>query len=139
MTRNIGLLDIVVLPIANSWLKSYLSDREQFICINGVNSVISSIKYGAPQGSILGPLLFVIYINDIPSLYKIAKFIIILYADDANIIITCNNIAEIKRQSSDLIINLVSWGKINGMALRERSQMTSSEFSLQNNSTIFHL
>ena len=52
--------------------------------MNGTDSNSKEIQYGVPQGSILGPLLFVIYTNDLQNLDKLAKFI--LYADDANII-----------------------------------------------------
>ncbi len=72
--------------IANQWFRSYLSHRTQYVNINGRFSTQKSLKYSVPQGSILGPLLFIIYINDLPNISKIAKFI--LYADDANIIIT---------------------------------------------------
>ena len=71
---------------ALGWLKSYLSDRKQYDSVNNSDSTMKKITYGVPQGSILGPLLFIIYINDIPEISSIAKFI--LYADDANIIVT---------------------------------------------------
>ena len=71
---------------ALGWLKSYLSDRKQYDSVNNSDSTMKQITYGVPQGSILGPLLFIIYINDIPEISSIAKFI--LYADDANIIVT---------------------------------------------------
>ena len=51
--------------IAFNWFKSYLSDRTQYATINKERSVIQTIKYGIAQGSILGPLLFLIYINDL--------------------------------------------------------------------------
>ena len=54
---------------------------------------MKDITYGVPQESILGPLLFIIYINGIPEISSIAKFI--LYADDANIIVTANSIEEV--------------------------------------------
>ena len=76
--------------IALDWLKSYLSDRKQFVSVNGTDSTEKLIRYGVPQGSVLGPLLFIIYINDIPNIAKLAKFI--LYADDANILISANTI-----------------------------------------------
>ena len=87
--------------IGLKWFESYLSDRQQFVHVNDANSSTRDLKYGVPQGSILGPLLFVIYINDMPQIYKFAKFI--LYADDANIFITGDNMNEIEQQFKTLI------------------------------------
>ena len=50
--------------VANNWFKSYFSDRKQFVILDGINSEVLEITGGVPQGSILGPLLFTIYIND---------------------------------------------------------------------------
>lgn len=101
--------------IANDWFKSYLCDRKQSVCIGGKLSTELVLKYSVPQGSILGPLLFVIYINDIPNISKFAKFI--LYADDANIIITGDNFCEIMSLFEELAQNLVKWVGVNGLAL----------------------
>ena len=100
---------------AYKWMESYLKNRQQFVSINGTNSKPLNIKYGVPQGSILGPLLFIIYINDIPEIASFANFI--LYADDANIILTADTIEEIYDQLLKLIVNLVSWVNSNGLAL----------------------
>ena len=104
--------------IANKWFKSYLSNREQYVCINGKSSSKQSLKYSVPQGSILGPLLFVIYINDMPNINNIAKFI--LYADDANIIISGNNISEISTKFCELSKALVDWVSQNELLINTK-------------------
>ena len=109
--------------LALDWLKSYLSDRKQFVSINGVNSTPKIMTFGVPQGSILGPLLFLIYINDIPEIARFAKFI--LYADDANIILTADTIEEIQNQLTELIEFLIKWVFSNGLALNlKKKQIT---------------
>ena len=100
---------------ANDWLRSYLGNREQYVTIDGKESSKKYLKFGVPQGSILGPLLFIIYINDIPGILKLAKFI--LYADDANIILTGENMQEIEEKFTKLANVLVEWVDSNGLAL----------------------
>ena len=97
------------------WFRTYLHDREQYVSVGGAESATGKLKYGVPQGSILGPLLFIIYINDIPNIFKLAKFI--LYADDANIILTGNSIYEIEQQLLVLAPALVQWVDSNGLKL----------------------
>ena len=67
-------------------LKKYLSERKQFVEFNGVKSSQANITTGVPQGSILGPLLFIIYTNDISNACDIFKSIV--YADDTTLMST---------------------------------------------------
>ena len=64
-------------------LEPYLTNRLQFICIKGSSSQMEQINCGVPQGSVLGPLLFIIYINDLPS---VVESNLTLFADDTNIL-----------------------------------------------------
>ena len=63
-----------------SWFLAYVTNRSQFVSINGCNSNLLPVKSGVPQGSILGPLLFIIYMNDISCAITYSK--IFLFADD---------------------------------------------------------
>ena len=83
--------------------------------------------YGVPQGSILGPLLFVIYANDIPNINNDCAFI--MYADDANILISGQTMAEIEENFNSLAKNLEIWVNTSGLALNLKKKLIIS-FSL---------
>ena len=69
--------------ITHNWFKNYLSERYQYVSINNCSSSLQNIKCGVPQGSISGPILFLLYSNDLPTASNILRFL--LYADDTNI------------------------------------------------------
>ena len=73
--------------LANEWFKSYLSNRNQYVSITGYDSNLADVKFGVPQGSVLGPLLFLIYIyiyNDLNQALKFCK--VHHFADDTNLL-----------------------------------------------------
>ena len=80
--------------VALTWCKSYLSSRYQYVTYNGVKSSQQLIRCGVPQGSILGPLLFLIYINDLPMVCKHAMAI--MFVDDTNIFLSNSNIDDLQ-------------------------------------------
>ena len=84
--------------LAHKWLSSYLDNRKQYCRVNGTTSSIENIDIGVPQGSCLGPLLFLLYINDLPFALKRAKAT--MYADDTAISYSSN-----KSEELDFVIN----------------------------------
>ena len=75
-------------------LKSYLTDRKQYVNCDDIKSEILSVLCGVPQGSVLGPLLFILYINDI---FDCSDFDCVLFADDAALIISAENLKKLRK------------------------------------------
>jgi len=98
-----------------TWFKNYLSNRKQFTVLADAKSDILNITCGVPQGSILGPLLFLIYVNDIQDCASEAK--LKLFADDTNLFIFGKSFPEISTKSNSLLINLNKWFVANKLSL----------------------
>ena len=75
-------------------IKSYPSDRYQAVNIDGTLSEREAVQYGVPQGSVLGPLLFLIYMNDLQNYFTSPNVKFVLYVDDTNIFVACNTVEE---------------------------------------------
>lgn len=102
-----------------AFLKSYLSDRIQKVDINRVKSPGSLIKMGVPQGSILGPLLFLIYINDLPYLVKTLSEIV-LFADDTSLIFKVNRHKDNLDDTNVTLSRVLDWFTANNLVLNAK-------------------
>ena len=97
------------------WFKSYLSNRKQYVFYNGVSSSVLSVTCGVPQGSVLGPLLFLIYINDLPNISEKLQFF--LFADDTNIYFDSTDLKSLEKVVNEELKKLVLWLNVNRLAL----------------------
>ena len=99
------------------WLESYLECRTQMVSINGHSSEAREVKYGVPQGSILGPLLFIIYMNDLDAVCKMIRPT--LFADDANLLISRNKpvLVETETEFQKELQDVDGWIKVNKLSL----------------------
>ena len=101
--------------IIYDWFKSYLSDRYQFTCLGKVNSDIYCNRFGVPQGSVLGPLLFLVYVNDIGNSVPDAK--VKLFADDTNLFVSHETIGILNEVVNRDIGLLCEWFLANKLSL----------------------
>ena len=90
-----------------NWFESYLTNRQQKTSINNTLSSSLPVSVGVPQGSILGPLLFIIYINDMPNIVKHCK--IILYADDTLLYYSSNSVKDIELCVNEDLHSICKW------------------------------
>ena len=97
------------------WFKSYLSNRKQYVYLNGSTSSLRNITCGVPQGSVLGPLLFLLYINDLPNISKILNFY--LFADDINIYYENDSLEVMEKVINAELKKLSLWLRINRLSL----------------------
>ena len=100
---------------ANEWFNSYLTNRKQYVSINGFKSDEKVMNFGVTQGSVLGPLLFLIYINDIHIALKYCKTR--LFADDTNSLIKNKSLKQLQKHLNLDLRNLCNWLKANKISL----------------------
>ena len=98
-----------------SWFKSYLSDRKQSCFLNGESSSFKFVECGIPQGSCLGPLLFIIYINDLPNTLK--NITPSIFADDTGISVSSDSVPDIQRLLREDISAIQRWMHENKLTL----------------------
>ena len=98
-----------------NWIKSYLKNRKQFVQFNNVSSTQKCLQCGVSQGSILGPLFFILYVNDLPNVSQLAKPL--LFADDTSICYSHSDPAVLVTVLNEAIQNIDLWLKINKLSV----------------------
>ena len=101
--------------IALTWIKNYLSERKQYVSFNNTHSDMGILSTGVPQGSILGPLLFLIYINDLPNISTKLSFI--QFADDTTLYLQGSSLTDMFNIMNEEINIISQWLKVNKLVL----------------------
>ena len=123
---------------SNVWFKNYLDGREQFVSINGIESEREKIVCGVPQGSVLGPLLFLIFINDLPNA---SEFLTLLFADDTTFQISGVDIDQLFRMANSELEKSSAWFISNKLTLnvKKTKYMIFSDKDLADSSNRLHI
>ena len=130
--------------LALSWFESYLSSRKQFTSISVTHSEQMFISCGVPQGSILGPLLFLVYVNDINNAIKTGHPI--LFADDTNLLFMDKNLNRVKVSVNKEMVHISQWFIVNKLSInvaktkfiifhRKRQNFNNENLSISINNT----
>ena len=99
-----------------TWLSSFLSGRTQTVIVDGVRSYSNPVRSGVPQGTVLGPILFLLFVNDIELFIDHSK--IRYFADDSRLLKSISSSSDSLLLQKDLE-NVLHWAKTNNMTLNE--------------------
>ena len=98
-----------------NWFSSYLQNRKQFVTINGYKSSLNDVKFGVPQGSVLGPLLFLIYINDFS--ISVKNSMLHHFADDTNLLCINKSLKVLCKKVNFDLKGITDWLNANRISL----------------------
>ena len=101
--------------VALEWFRNYLDNRLQYVSYKNCCSETRNVKYGIPQGSVLGPLLFIIYSNDLP--HNLTKAKAILFADDTTIFYSSKSMSDIYETMNNELKILSDWFRANKLSV----------------------
>ena len=125
--------------VALEWFNSYLSNRTQYVTYNYTESDKQTIKCGVPQGSILGPLLFLIYVNDLCSVSE--ELFFILFADDTNVFLSHKDEKLLNDLMNQELTKVSTWFKVNKLSVNAKKTkfmiFTNKKMCSVNNFEIF--
>ena len=97
------------------WFQSYLSNRKQYVELDGVKSPNQTMLCGVPQGNTLGPLLFLIYINDLPNSSEHLSFKI--FVDDTNVFASAKDLKTLEHLMNSELAKVKRWCDINKLSI----------------------
>ena len=110
---------------ALKWFESYLKDRSQTVIINKRKSKKSDLQFGVPQGSVLGPLLFVMYTTPLSNIIAHHQMLYHFYADDTQLYIgtDVSNFDKTKELTENCISDIQNWMIVNKLKMKERQKL----------------
>ena len=100
--------------IALDLFESYLKNRKRYTVVRGISSRMENVTCGVPQGSTLGPLLFILYMNDVP---LNANFNVNLSADDTNLIMSGSDAKQVEMDINNKLANVDNWMRKNKLSV----------------------
>ena len=104
--------------VSNDWFKSYLSNRNQYVSINGYESGLAAINCGVFQGSVLGHLLFLLYIKNLNQAIKFCKAH--HFADDTNLLCFSNSTKKLNKLVNADLKHLINWLNANKISFNAK-------------------